>query len=72
MGLATAERLTLRVGRLGSETLAQLRPIRFACQRIDHERVGCLPGAGSEPGNAALEIVWKLQTGLGHRWFSRG
>jgi hypothetical protein len=30
-----------------------------------------LAGAGGELGNAALEIVWKLQTGCGHRQFSR-
>ena len=67
MGHATAKRFTLRVGRLGSESLTQLRPLRLARQRIDHERVGCLTATGGELGNAALEIVWELQTGCVHR-----
>jgi hypothetical protein len=58
MGLATTERLALRLGRLGSESLTEFRPLRLARQRIDHERVGRLAIAGGEPGNAALEIVW--------------
>jgi hypothetical protein len=70
MCLSTAERLALRLGCLGSESLTQFRPLRLARQRIDHERVGRLPAAGGEPGNAALEIVWKLQTGRGHWLFS--
>ena len=67
MGLATADRFALRLGRLGRESLTQFSPLRFACQRIDHERVGRLLAACGESGNAALEIVWKLQTGCGHR-----
>jgi len=70
MGLATGERLALRLGRLGRESLPQFRPLRLARQRIDHERMGRLPAAGGKLGNATLEIVWKLETGHGHRPFS--
>lgn len=66
MGLAAAERFALRLGRLGSESLTQLGPLRLARQCINHERVGRLPAAGGKPGDAALKIVWKLQTGCGH------
>ena len=70
MSLAAAEHLTLRFSRCGSELLAQFRPFRLTHQRFDHERVGSLTAAGGQPGDAALEVVRKLQARCGHRRLS--